>query len=257
MSSKILILGATGLLGRHVVKVLKSQNPVLAGRTKPANVKDQEWRTVDLLKRTGFEAALSDIDTVVHLASATQGFDARVDVDGTADLLRVAREKGVKHFLYVSIVGIDRVPIKYYKIKLETEKLIKESGVPFTIFRATQFHEFVDMVLKRALAFPLGFGLRGARVQPVETGAVAREIETLIKRGPQNDTIELGGPQVYSFADLARTWLAAQKRRKFMLPIPEIFFGKAGAPLTAGALTTNRTAPDSIPWEAWLQKTYK
>lgn len=255
MSSRILILGATGLLGRHVVKVLKSSNPVLAGRTKPANVKDEQWRTVDLLKRTGFEAALTNIDTVVHLASATQGFDARVDVDGTAELLRIAREKGVKHFLYVSIVGIDRVPIKYYKIKLETEKLIKESGVPFTIFRATQFHEFIDMILKRLLALPLSF-LPRAMIQPVETGAVAREIESLIKRGPGNDIVELGGPQVLPLGDLAQTWLAAQKRRTFVVPLPGIFLGQAGAPLIAGALTTNRTALDSIPWKTWLQKTY-
>ncbi|MCE9596516.1 MAG: NAD(P)H-binding protein [Spirochaetia bacterium] len=256
MDSQILILGATGLLGKYVTKVLKAKHPILAGRTKPANVKQEFWRDVDLLTCTGLEVALTGVDTVVHLASATRGFDSRVDVDGTAELLRVARAKNIKHLLYVSIVGIDRIPIKYYKIKLETEKLIKDAGLPYTILRATQFHEFVDLILEKAMGLPLGFGLKRARIQPVETAAVAREIGTLLDRGPGNDTIELGGPEVFTFSDLARTWLAAQKQSKLIVPIPELFFGKAGRPLTAGALTTNRASRDSIGWNAWLQAKY-
>ena len=92
--------------------------------------------------------AVRDVDVIVHCASSPRK-TREIDVEGTKRLLKAADRAGVSHVVFISIVGIDRNPyFPYYRMKLETERLIESSPVPGTILRATQFHEFVLGILR-------------------------------------------------------------------------------------------------------------
>ena len=89
----------------------------------------------------GLAAAVAGVGVIVHCAS--DPLRPRVDIEGTGNLLQAARTAGTSHLVHPSIVGIDRVPYRYYQAKLQAERLLQASGLPWTILRATQFHQLV------------------------------------------------------------------------------------------------------------------
>src|SRR5258706_10257050 len=149
--ANILVTGGDGHLGRLVTpRVIKAGHSVRVMSRKPAppDRKDVAWATANLYTGEGVEQAVSGIDVIIH--AATGGLSAKVeDGDGTKQLLDAAKAAGVGLVTYVSIVGIDRLPLgtfAYYRAKLAAEKMVEQSGIPYTILRATQFHSFVDLV---------------------------------------------------------------------------------------------------------------
>ena len=151
---RVLVTGGSGRLGREFVPLLSAAGHSVrilsrVQRTGP----DLRLSHVvgDLTTGAGLTESVADIDAIVHLASDSRNAHA-VDVEGTQRLVEVARAAGVKHLLYCSIVGIDRIPFRYYECKLEAERLIAESRVPFSILRATQFHSFVAVLLNEAIS---------------------------------------------------------------------------------------------------------
>ena len=131
---RIAIVGGTGTVGAEAARELERRGHEVRVLSRHA-----PEHAVDLRDGSGLAAALDGVDVVVNAANG----ERNVLVDGTARLLRAAEEAGVRHYVGVSIVGIDRVGIRYYKAKLAQEELIQRSGVPWTIVRATQFHPFV------------------------------------------------------------------------------------------------------------------
>ena len=254
-NQQTLITGASGLLGRAVVHELRREGPILAGRSRPTG-DDLEWRPLDLKTLAGLPEAVRGIRTIQHIASATRGYDRKVDVEGTRALVEAARKEGVEHFVYISIVGIDRVPLDYYRFKLEAEKVIVESGIPYTILRATQFHEFVDMLTTRLLRFPVGFLPKQIRIQPVETAAVAKRMAEIGSRAPQNAVLEIGGPESFDWGTLAGKWLRATGHRRFVIGLPGRLLGKGVRSAMEGGLLTDERATDSISWDEYLSRTY-
>ena len=124
--------------------------------------------------------------------------DRGVLVDGTARLLRAAEEAGVRHHVGISIIGVDRVGIRYYKAKVAQEDLIRRSGVPWTIVRATQFHPYLAQDVRderegahRALSlkFP---------VQPVDPREVGRVLAETAEAEPLQGITQFAGPEVLS-----------------------------------------------------------
>jgi uncharacterized protein YbjT (DUF2867 family) len=140
-ASEVLVTGGTGSLGRRVVDRLRDAGRgvrVLSRSERPGTIKG------DLLTGEGLERALEGVATVVHCASSPIRNSRRIDVGGTELLLRAAKRASVSHFVYVSIVDVDRNPhYFYYRVKRDTERVIERSPVPWTILRATQFHEFM------------------------------------------------------------------------------------------------------------------
>lgn len=250
-----LITGASGLLGKAVTKELRSEKPILAGRTEPKG-RTNEWRFLDLKDLRGLSESVRGVHTIQHLASATRGFDRRVDVDGTKALVEAAKEAGVQHFVYISIVGIDKVPLNYYKFKLEAERVIVDSGIPFTILRATQFHEFVDMLTTRFLRFPLSFLPKGVQIQPIETAVVARRLVEIGRGSPGQNILEIGGPEAADWGKLAEKWVRAKGGKKLVVGLPGRILGKGVRSLIDGGLLTTVRAQDSIRWEEYLARTY-
>jgi NAD(P)-dependent dehydrogenase (short-subunit alcohol dehydrogenase family) len=148
MNRPILVTGGSGTLGGGVVARLLAaghQVRVLSRRPRPAGgPAAAEWAAGDLVGGDHLAGAVSGVAAIVHCAS-----DPRrpgVDVDGTRNLLRAAQAAGTPHLVDISIVGIDRVPSRYYQAKLEAERLIQTSGLGWTILRATQFHQLVLLV---------------------------------------------------------------------------------------------------------------
>ncbi len=204
----ILITGATSGPGGPLVERLRAAgHDVRAFSRKPG-----EGRVVgDLSTGAGVEAALAGAEVVVHLAT-----NRRKDLADTERFLAAARAAGVRHFVFLSIVGVDRIPYFYYRDKVAIEKVIAASGIPFTGLRATQFHSFPGEVLA-LLGGRLFFG--GLRVQPIAVDDVATRLAELASGTPSGRVADIGGPEILEARDILSRLQAAGRAKKRVLSI--------------------------------------
>jgi uncharacterized protein YbjT (DUF2867 family) len=229
---RVLVTGGTGVLGRRVVERLGSEGiraRILSRSGKPGTMKG------DLRTGEGLEPAVRGVDTIIHCASSLFRKAHQVDVEGTGRLLEVAAEASVSHLAYTSIVGIDRAAsYPYYRIKLETERVVESSPVPYTILRATQFYDLVLMVLRFLDRLPKMVVPRGFLGQPKAAGDVAERLVDLALSVPAGRVPDIGGPEVSTLADAARGYLRAKgsRLRIFEVPVP----GKTARAFRKGAL---------------------
>ena len=164
-------------------------------------------------------------------------------------MIDAARRAGVSHLLYVSIVGVDRHPFPYYRAKWAAEQLVEASDVPWTIFRAVQFHDLLDRAftaMRPAILAPRGF-----RFQLLDTGEAADRIVSLVADGPDGRAADMGGPDVRDMGDLAQAWKAARGSRKPVLrpPIP----GRIAGAFRRGVHLAPEHADGTVTWEEWLE----
>ena len=187
----VLITGGTGVLGAVVVRQAS-----LAGHSLRLLVRDtnegarqsiHERVLGDLGTGEGLEAAVAGVDAVLHLAS-DPGRPDLVDVEGTRRLVRAAQAGGVRHIVYVSIVGVDAIPYHYYRCKRQAELILQASDVPYSIVRATQFHTFISRLLASLARVPLVMPVpAGFVVQPVDVADVAsRVVRSLTAASPSS-----------------------------------------------------------------------
>jgi uncharacterized protein YbjT (DUF2867 family) len=164
---------------------------------------------------------------------------------------RLAEKEGVSHFLYISIIGVDRIPFSYYKYKLAAEKLVQSANLNWSILRAAQFHTFLDMLTGGLARLPIMLVPTHFRFQLIDTGEAAATIVQGIQAGRHGRWPDLAGPEVLTWGEIAQSWLAArgQQRHLLRLPIP----GKVGAGFRAGYNTVPERPSGSITWAAWLQ----
>lgn len=211
-----------------------------------------QWVKGDLRTGEGIATALQGVEAVVHTASDPIHAPG-TDIEGTRRLVSAARDAHVSHFLFVSIAGIDRIPLAYYRAKLACERIVSDSGVPHSILRATQFHWFVDLQLHllsripRLLPIPAGF-----RVQSIGTGDVALELCHGLAAGPRGRLPDIGGPELMTLKEAARAWLAVRRLNKsvFSIPIP----GRTAAAFRAGYNTVPDRPRGTETWRAWLDR---
>ncbi|MFF4348537.1 SDR family oxidoreductase [Streptomyces sp. NPDC001530] len=226
----ILVTGGTGTLGRLVTERLRADGHevrVLSRHAQPYAVDLREGGP-------GLDAAVADVDAIVHCASSPRGGDERA----AAHLIGAAREAGVAHLVYISIVGVDVVPFGYYKTKLAVEKLVEESGLGWTILRTTQFHDLVLQVLAALAKPPVLLLPAGVSDQPIEVAEVADRLASLAVCAPVGRVEDMGGPEVRTFPSLARAYLRAAGRRRPLVNVPLAGKGyrafRAGGHLTPG-----------------------
>ena len=219
MGHEVLVTGATGTLGRKVVGAATAAGHHVRAMSRRSHVgyTGVHWFQGDLLAGTGVEAAVDGVEVVVHCA--TQGTGDK-DVTSTENLVTAARKAGIAHIVYVSIVGIDRIPLPYYKTKLRTEGALGASGVGHTVLRATQFHDLIKMSCSVQRYSPLLCTLRGVRFQPIDTGDVTARLVELIDREPAGRVPDIGGPAVHTHAELARMYLASRRGRRPVVEVP-------------------------------------
>ncbi len=204
----ILLTGGTGRLGRHVAAVLDSRslNHRILSRTP-----GDGHVVADLDTGAGLAAALDGVDTVVHLATSRSK-----DIGQTRRLLEsMANTAPTAHLIFVSIVGVDRIPYGYYRDKVASERAIEASGLPFTIIRVTQFHGFVTEILDAQRRSPVTLGLP-ISAQTIHLPEVAERLADLVDAGPSGRVADLGGPEQLTFREYAEQW---QKKRGIRRPI--------------------------------------
>jgi uncharacterized protein YbjT (DUF2867 family) len=226
----VLVTGATGTLGRPTVARLREAGHdvrALSRRGGPGLV------TGDLRTGEGITAAMKGASVVVHLATSR----GKQDVAIARTVLDAAREARIDHLVLMSIVGIEHIPLGYYRDKVAVERLVAESGVPHTILRATQFHDLAEQLFNAQRRLPVVLA-PSFSLQPIATADVAGRLVELAASPPAGRVPDIGGPQVRHVPDLARAWTAAtgKPRRVVPLRLPgRVFAGyRAGHPLVPG-----------------------
>ncbi|KFU77954.1 Uncharacterized conserved protein YbjT, contains NAD(P)-binding and DUF2867 domains [Amycolatopsis lurida] len=205
---KFAIIGGTGLIGSQVVRNLNE-----AGHEA---VPHSPSTGVDLLTGQGLDAALDGADVVVNLTNSPTFDDAspaffRTSMD---NLVAAAKKAGTGHFVILSIVGVDQVPdLDYYRAKTLQENILKESGLPYSIVRATQFMEFVGAVLSWT-SDETAVRLPSTPIQPIAAADVAAAVSEVSAGKPLNGTLDVGGPDVYPLDELGRITLSAKGDRR-------------------------------------------
>ncbi|WP_314254880.1 SDR family oxidoreductase [Streptomyces sp. DSM 40907] len=229
--STILVTGGTGTLGVLVVDRLRN-----AGHEVRALSRHAPQYPVDLLDGSGLDAATAGAEVIVHCASNTRG-GGKDDETATRNLIDAARRAGtVTNIVYISIVGVDVVPLGYYRTKLKVERLLEASGLGLTILRTTQFHDLVAQLVDTAAKLPLVPVPSGVRVQPIAVGEVADRLAELAVPTPSGRVPDMGGPEIRTLPDLARTYLTATGRHRRVVPLP--LAGKAYAGFKRGGHLT-------------------
>ena len=183
----------------------------------------------DLTTGRGVLAAAAGADLIVHAASDTRHF-GRADPVQTRHLLDACT--GARHLVYVSIVGIDDIPFGYYRRKLACEKLLGIHRVPYTILRATQFHELIAGLLTTVERFPVAPLPLDFMFQTVAAGEVAGRIADLVAGEPAGRADDFGGPEVLTLDDMAHEWRAHRGRPRRLVRLP--IGGKVGAGFRLG-----------------------
>ncbi|MEU6728611.1 SDR family oxidoreductase [Nonomuraea wenchangensis] len=252
----MLVTGGSGRLGRAALETLTKEGYETRATSRSARVPEAggvRWFGADLTTGRGLEEAVAGADVVVHLASAPYRgrYTRRVELDGTGALLAAARAAGVRHLVYLSIVGADQVPWGYYRLKVQAERLVRDGGVPWTVLRATQFHEFVEQALRGMARFGALVADPGIQAQPVDVRDVARRLTDVIEAGPRQGIVEFGGPEVLTMAEAAESWLRARGLRRPVLrmPVP----GALGRAFRAGHLVTGARPAGELTWERYLR----
>ncbi|MDT0344785.1 SDR family oxidoreductase [Streptomyces litchfieldiae] len=210
-----LVTGGTGKLGRQVVRLLCESEQVVRvlsrrGRAPGSRV---PYRTItgDLRTGAGLEDAVRGVGTIVHCATT----NGRRDIVATRNLIDAAVSAGgTPHLVYVSIVGVDIIPLPYYRAKLAAEKLVADSGLPWTVQRITQFHDLLAAVFAYQRRLPLTLALKRFRFQPIDTRDAAARLVDLALGTPAGRAPDIGGPQVRDMRDLAAAYHRAHGRRR-------------------------------------------
>ncbi|MGW0822751.1 SDR family oxidoreductase [Streptomyces sp. NPDC002845] len=242
----ILVTGGTGTLGRLVTERLRGDGHdvrVLSRHTRPYAVDLREGGS-------GLDAAVASVETVVHCATTPRGGDERA----AANLIGAARRAGVRHLLYISIVGVDRVPFGYYKSKLAVERQIEESGLGWTILRTTQFHDLVVQVLQALSKPPVLLLPAGVSDQPVSVAEVADRLAELAVGAPAGRVEDMGGPGIRTFPELARAYLAATGKRRPLINVP--LAGKAYRAFRSGGHLAPERAVGKGTFEEYLAERF-
>jgi len=219
MTSPVLVTGGTGRLGRSVVtRLIEAGQDVRVLARRQGDMPPQvTFFAGDLRRGEGIDPAVRDAGLIIHCATSTKG-----DVQATRNLVTAAARAGSPHFVQPSIVGIDAMADwGYVKAKREVEQVVENSGLPWTILRVTQFYSYCFENSRKLAKFPLVAPVPGGfRVQPVDSREVAARLVELALGAPAGRAPDMSGPEISSWQDLFRSYLAATQQRKLVLPLP-------------------------------------
>jgi uncharacterized protein YbjT (DUF2867 family) len=203
---KIVVIGGTGLIGSKVVSKLKERGYDAVAASPNSGV--------NTLTGEGLAEVLEGAWVVVDVSNSPSFDDAAVMEffeTSTRNLLKYEAAAGVSHHVALSVVGCDRLPNSgYLSAKVAQEKLIKESSIPYSIVRATQFFEFLQRIADSATE---GNTVRLPSVgfQPMAADDVAKVVGKTAVGSPLNGTIEVGGPEQFRFDKFISWGLNARK----------------------------------------------
>lgn len=218
---KIVVIGGTGLIGSKVVSDLRQKgHEVIAAAPNTG---------VNTITGEGLAEALAGAQVVVDVANSPSFADDAVMVffkTSGRNLLAAEAAAGVQHHVALSVVGSDRLPQSgYLRAKVAQEKLIKASGIPYTIVRSTQFFEFLGGIAQSATDGQT-VRLSPAHVQPIASDDVAALVAKTATAAPLNGVIELAGPERISLDEIVRRYLQGKRDpRQVVADVHARYFG--------------------------------
>jgi uncharacterized protein YbjT (DUF2867 family) len=243
---KIVVIGGSGLIGRKLVEDLRGRGHEVRAASPSSGV--------NTLTGEGLAEALAGEQVVVDVANSPSFEDRAVleffETSGR-NLLAAEAAAGVGHHLALSVVGTDRLLASgYFRAKMAQENLIKASGIPYTIVRATQFSEFVGAIVESA-SDGSTIRLPGALLQPIASDDVAAALADFAVAEPLNGTVDLAGPEAFPLDELARRFLAAKGDPRTVTTDPHA--GYFGTPLSERSLVPDGDARlGPTRFEDWL-----
>jgi uncharacterized protein YbjT (DUF2867 family) len=243
---KIVVIGGSGLIGSKLVRNLREHGHEAVAASPDSGV--------NTLTGEGLAEALTDASVVVDVSNSPSWEDAAVMKffeTSTRNLLSSEVAAEVGHHVALSVVGTDRLSESgYFRAKIAQEKLIKESSIPYTIVRATQFFEFlkgladVSIVGGKVHLPPVLF-------QPMAADDVASAVESVAVGSPANGTVEIGGPEQFRLDELVRRRLAALNDPREVIADPNALY--SGAKISERTLLPGDDARlGETRFEAWL-----
>ena len=242
---KIAVAGGTGVLGRHVVEVARQRGHDVVVLTRSEGV--------DLTSGEGLAGRLAEVRAVIDATSTQTQSRSKAEAFFeaiTRNLLEAEEQAGVGHHVLVSIVGIDDVPSGYYQGKQLQERLVTEGKVPWSILRATQFHEFAEQALSYLKVGRFSVVPRMLS-QPIAAVEVAEALVDLAEAGPSGRVPDLAGPEPLQMVDLARRVSASRGLGRRVLPVRVP--GAMGKGLRSGKLIPTSDGPrGKISFTEWL-----
>lgn len=248
---RLLVTGGTGTFGSHALPVLLERGHdvrVLSRRERPQVPTGVTAVRGDLASNAGVEAAVADVDMIVHAASDVRRM-GRSDEAQTRHLLAAAEAAGVRRVLYLSIVGIDQVTFGYYRKKLVCEALVAASSVPHTTLRATQFHNLLGAVLHRSERLPFVPLPLDWQFQPIAPQDVAAHARDLLEADDPPERDRIGGPEVHTLRELVDTWRSIRGApRALALPLP----GRLPRLIRDGKLTVPERSLGRLTWSEYV-----
>jgi len=264
--SPILVTGGTGTLGRHVAARLRDagcQVRILSRRGAETGTRPREtgagvqFVTGDLGTGEGVDAAVAGTEIVVHCAGDPDR--AKGDEEMARRIVGAASRAGTRHLVFVSVVGADEIPIAgavdrtlfgYFGRKRAAERVIADSGLPWTTLRATQFYDLALMVARQMARLPVLPVPIGVRFQPVDAGDVAGRLVEVALGAPAGLVPAIAGPRIYRMGDLLRAYLRAGHLRRLTVSI--WLPGEAARAVRGGANLAPDRAVGRVTWEEFL-----
>jgi uncharacterized protein YbjT (DUF2867 family) len=222
---KIVVIGGTGLIGSKVVEKLKQKGHEAIAAAPNTGV--------NTITGEGLKEAMAGAQVVIDLANSPSFEDKAVleffETSGR-NLLPVETAAGVRHHVALSIVGTDRTPDNgYFRAKVAQEKLIKTSGIPYTIIRSTQFLEFLGGIADSSADGNM-VRLSPGLFQPIAADDVAAIVADVALATPRNGIVEIAGPERAPFNEIVARYLKAVSDPRKVVSDPEAryFGGRVG-----------------------------
>ena len=221
---KITVIGASGLIGTKLVDMLRAGGHEVVAASRSSGV--------DVLTGEGLADALAGADALVDVTNSPSFEDDPVMeffTKSTKNVVAAAKAAGVGHYVVLSIVGVDGLPDSgYMRAKVAQEKLLTDSGLPYSIVRATQFSEFADAITA-SMTVGDEVHVPDALIQPIGADRVASDVARAAVANPLNGFVNIGGPDKIPFEQMARESLARQgDDSKTVVVDPEAgYFGTA------------------------------
>jgi uncharacterized protein YbjT (DUF2867 family) len=244
---KIVIIGGSGLIGSKVVRRLaeRGHEPLVASPS----------RGIDVTTGEGLVEALKGAEVVVDVSNSPSFEDAAAlsfFEQSSGNLAEAEGAAGVRHHVALSVVGLERLPASgYFRAKLAQETLLKASGIPFTIVRATQFMEFIASIAAAAPTIDGELSLPDAVFQPIAAEDVAGAVAEAALAKPRNGTVEIAGPEKLLMSEAVGRYLRAtgETRRVVADPAATYF----GAVIDDASLVpADATVGSGTPLNRWL-----
>ena len=244
---KIVVIGGTGLIGSKVVEKLKQKGHEAIAAAPNTGV--------DTITGAGLKAAMAGAHVVIDLANSPSFEDKAVlkffETSGR-NLLAAEAAAGVQHHVALSIVGTDRSDNGYFRAKVAQEKLIKTSGIPYTIIRSTQFLEFLGGIAASSADGNM-VRISPGLFQPIAAEDVAAIVADVALAAPRNGIVEIAGPERAPFNEIVARYLKAVGDPHVVVSDPEArYFG--GRVEERSLVPLGEARLGRIAFDEWLRR---